>query len=246
MEQGEVDAVIGPNGAGKTTLVAQLAGEVSPDSGPDPVRGRRRHRPAGPRAGALGLARSFQITSIFRDFSALDNVALAVQADAGHSFRLWRDARREATLRDPARAALVEVGLAGRAGVPRLTWPTASSDSSRSPWRSPPGPGSSCWTSPSPGWARKSRGRMVALLARLKRRQTLVLIEHDMDAVFALADRITVLVYGRVIATGSPDEIRGEPRRPRGVSRGLERRSCSSLKRSRPPTARARCCSASA
>ena len=115
--KGELHAVIGPNGAGKTTLIAQLAGEIAPDAGRIHFDGSDVTALTVDRRSQLGLARSFQITSLFLDFTALDNVALAVQAHAGHSFRFWRAARREEELREPARAALARVGLAGRGDV---------------------------------------------------------------------------------------------------------------------------------
>ncbi len=118
MAEGETVAVIGPNGAGKTTLIGQLAGDLRPDAGTIRFAGCGRHRACRRRVRShRGLARSFQITSIFREFSALDNVALAVQAHAGHSFRFWRPARDEAALREPARALLEQVGLGARADV---------------------------------------------------------------------------------------------------------------------------------
>src|SRR3954453_19124449 len=115
VEPGELLAVIGPNGAGKTTLIAELSGELRPDAGTIGFAGADISRLGPARRAMLGIARSFQITSIFREFTALDNVALAIQARAGHSFRFWRAARRDARLRDPAFAALGVVGLAGRA-----------------------------------------------------------------------------------------------------------------------------------
>src|SRR5712692_5863289 len=117
VEPGEIHAVIGPNGAGKTTLVAALAGELRPDAGTIRFAGGDISRLAPARRAALGIARSFQITSVFRDFTALDNVALAVQARAGHSFRFWHAAHRDSRLRDPAQSVLREVGLAARANV---------------------------------------------------------------------------------------------------------------------------------
>src|SRR5436309_9694737 len=117
VEDGETRAIIGPNGAGKTTLIGQLAGDLRPDAGTTRFAGRDVTSLDAPARSRLGLARSFQITSVFPDFSALDNVALAVQAHAGHSFRFWRDARRDPVLRDPALVALTRVGLAERAGV---------------------------------------------------------------------------------------------------------------------------------
>src|SRR5256884_5965220 len=118
VEPGEIHAVIGPNGAGKTTLVAALAGELHPDAGTIRFAGHDISRFGPAHRAALGIARSFQITSIFREFTALDNVALAVQAHARHSFRFWRAARSDPRLREPARAALDEVGLGGRLDVP--------------------------------------------------------------------------------------------------------------------------------
>src|ERR1051325_5939083 len=115
---GEIHAIIGPNGAGKTTLVSALAGELRPDEGAIRFAGRDISRLGPARRAALGIARSFQVTSLFREFSALDNVALAVQAHAGHSFRFWHPALRDKKLREPARAVLDEIGLAGRADTP--------------------------------------------------------------------------------------------------------------------------------
>ena len=111
---GELHAIIGPNGAGKTTLIGQLAGEIAPDAGRIHFDGHDITALPTYRRSQLGLARSFQITSLFPDFTALDNVALAVQAHAGHSFQFWRAARSEDALREPARAALERVGLAER------------------------------------------------------------------------------------------------------------------------------------
>ena len=124
----ELHAVIGPNGAGKTTLIAQLSGQLTPDSGRIRFDGSDITTLPMPARSALGLARSFQITSLFLDLSVLDNVALAVQAHAGHSFHFWRDARREAELRDPARAALARVGLNSArksAGISTQPWRTS-------------------------------------------------------------------------------------------------------------------------
>jgi len=190
--KGELHAVIGPNGAGKTTLIAQLAGEIAPDAGRIRFDGRDVTALPVDRRSRLGLGRSFQITSLFLDFTALDNVALAVQAHAGHSFRFWRDARREPELREPARAALARVGLAGRSDAMAL----AAS------------PRMLLLDEPMAGMGPEESARMVKTLRELKGELTILLIEHDMEAVFALADRITVLVYGRIIASGPPEAIR--------------------------------------
>jgi branched-chain amino acid transport system ATP-binding protein len=208
---GEIHAVIGPNGAGKTTLIAQLAGELRPDAGTIRFAGVDVTRLPVHARSTLGLARSFQITSIFRDFTVLDNVALAVQAHAGHSFRFWRDARREAALREPARAVLATVGLADRADVVAADLAHGEQRQLEIAMALATGPRCLLLDEPTAGMGPEESRQMVALLGRLKGRQTLVLIEHDMDAVFALADRISVLVYGRMIATGPPDEIAASP-----------------------------------
>jgi branched-chain amino acid transport system ATP-binding protein len=138
-------------------------------------------------------------------------VALAVQAHAGHSFRFWRNARHEPALREPARAALAEVGLAGRADVLAADLAHGEQRQLEIAMALATRPRLLLLDEPTAGMGPEESQQMVALLGRLKRHQTLLLIEHDMDAVFALADHITVLVYGRVIATGSPDEIAASP-----------------------------------
>ena len=205
---GELHAIIGPNGAGKTTLIGQLTGEIVPNSGRIAFNGEDITRLPVHRRSALGLARSFQITSLFLDFTALDNVALAVQAHAGHSFHFWRPARTEATLREPAFAALTRVGLAERADtlVSRLSHgehrqlEIAMALATR--------PRMLLLDEPMAGMGPEESARMVRTLRELKQQLTILLIEHDMEAVFALADRISVLVYGRVIACDTPERIR--------------------------------------
>ena len=209
--EGELHAIIGPNGAGKTTLINQLAGEISPDSGWIRFAGRDITALPAYRRSALGLARSFQITSLFRDFTALDNVALAVQAHAGHSFRFWRDARREEELRQPAQAALARVGLAQRAGVPVARLSHGEHRQLEIAMALVAEPRLLLLDEPMAGLGPEESARMVEMLRQLKGSMTVLLIEHDMEAVFALADRITVLVYGRTIASGTPAEIRANP-----------------------------------
>jgi branched-chain amino acid transport system ATP-binding protein len=206
--KGELHAIIGPNGAGKTTLIGQLAGEITPDEGR--IRFEGGDVTAAPtwRRSQLGLARSFQITSLFPDFTALDNVALAVQAHAGHSFRFWRDARSEPALREPAQAALARVGLGGRTDVPVAALSHGEHRQLELAMCLATGPRMLLLDEPMAGMGPDESARMVTLLRELKREVTILLIEHDMEAVFALADRITVLVYGRIIATGSGEEIR--------------------------------------
>ncbi|MEI9804875.1 MAG: ABC transporter ATP-binding protein [Pseudolabrys sp.] len=205
---GELHAVIGPNGAGKTTLIAQLSGQLRPDSGRIHFNGRDITAVPMEKRSALGLARSFQITSLFLDLSVLDNVALAVQARVGHSFHFWRDARREPELRDPARAALARVGLADRAELPASLLSHGEHRQLELAMALASQPRMLLLDEPMAGLGPEESARMVAMLRALKNELTILLVEHDMEAVFALADRITVLVYGRVIASGSPAEIR--------------------------------------
>jgi branched-chain amino acid transport system ATP-binding protein len=207
---GETHAVIGPNGAGKTTLVNQISGAVAPDAGRilfDSLDVTRLPVPARAR---LGLARSFQITQVLARFTALENVALAVQARSGSSFRFWRPAAAEEALNAPAHEALRAVDLAPRAQTPagalshgekrRLELAIALAQS----------PKLLLLDEPTAGAGVEETRRLVAILQSLKRRTTIVLVEHDMQAVFALADRISVLVEGRIIATGTPEAVRAD------------------------------------
>src|SRR5215813_12392928 len=206
---GETHAIIGPNGAGKTTFIGQLAGELRPNAGSIRFADQDVTRLPAPHRARRGLARSFQITSIFRDLSALDNVALAVQAHRGSSFRFWRPARVEAALREPARAALESVGLGGRAGVRAASLAHGEQRQLEIAMALATEPRLLLLDEPVAGMGLEESQRMVRFLATLKGRITIVLVEHDMDAVFTLADRISVMVYGRIIATGTPAEVRG-------------------------------------
>jgi branched-chain amino acid transport system ATP-binding protein len=206
--RGELHAIIGPNGAGKTTLISQLTGQLLPHAGTVHLAGRDiTHVPAWRRS-ALGLARSFQITSLLLDFTAADNVALAAQAHDGHSFRFWGNARKESRLRNIAVAALERVGLASRADTPVSKLSHGEQRELELAVALATKPQVLLLDEPMAGLGITESARMVKLLQELRREVTIVLVEHDMDAVFALADRITVLVYGRVIASGKPSEIR--------------------------------------
>ncbi len=206
--RGELHAVIGPNGAGKTTLIGQLAGEISPDAGHIRFEGREITWLPTYRRSQLGLARSFQITSLFLDFTALDNVVLAVQAHAGHSFHFWANARGEADLRAPARIALARVGLADRGDVLVSRLSHGEHRQLEIAMALATAPRMLLLDEPMAGMGPEESARMVETLRELKGELTILLIEHDMEAVFALADRITVLVYGRIIASGRPETIR--------------------------------------
>jgi len=205
---GELHAIIGPNGAGKTTLIAQLTGELTPNAGHVRFGGVDITQTPPFRRSLLGLARSFQITSVFPDLTVLDNVALAVQAHAGHSFRFWRKARRDTALREPARAALARVGLIGRDEAIVGTMSHGEHRQLEIAMALATRPRMLLLDEPMAGMGPDESARLVTTLRELKKDYTILLVEHDMDAVFALADRISVLVYGRVIATGLPDEIR--------------------------------------
>jgi branched-chain amino acid transport system ATP-binding protein len=211
LEQGELHAIIGPNGAGKTTLIGQLTGEIAPDAGAVRFEGRDITAVPVYRRSAIGLARSFQITSLFMDFTALDNVALAVQAHTGHSFRFWRDARRDSALREPALVALAGVGLAERAYMTVADLSHGERRQLEIAMALATKPRMLLLDEPMAGMGPEESARLIEILRRLKGGMTILLIEHDMDAVFALADRISVLVYGRIIASGDPAAIRADP-----------------------------------
>ena len=210
VERGETHAIIGPNGAGKTTFVSQLQGLLQPDTGSIVLDGRDiTQSPAYARA-HLGIARSFQIASLIPEFTVLAHAALAVQSRAGHSFRFWKKAWEDESLLAPAREAVVTVGL-----EPRMH--TLASDLSHGERRQlelaialAQRPTLLLLDEPMAGIGRQEGARMTQLLASLKGKYSVILIEHDMDAVFALADRISVLVAGHIIKTGTPDEIRND------------------------------------
>jgi len=208
---GEIHALIGPNGAGKTTLINLISGELRPERGTVRFDGfkldglpvhRRTHR---------GLARTYQIANVFNTFAAIDNVALAVQALGGHSFRFWRSARSDARLRQTAMAILARVGLAGRALTPAAQLSHGEQRQLGLAIALASRPRLLLLDEPMAGTGPKSSRQMVALLEALKGQQAMLLVEHDMDAVFTLADRISVLVYGRIIASGAPAAIRENP-----------------------------------
>ncbi len=206
--QGEIHALIGPNGAGKTTLISQLSGLLTPDSGEIIFQGKTITGLPAYEFCRAGLARSFQITSVFQEMSLLDNVAMAVQARSGHSFKFWKNAKKEKLLREPALQYLEQVGLAER-----CNW--LASEVSHGERRQleiamalATEPQMLLLDEPMAGMGREESAQLISTLNGLKKDKTLLLVEHDMDAVFALADTITVLVYGRVVASGEPDSIR--------------------------------------
>ena len=208
---GEIHALIGPNGAGKTTLVHQISGALAPDAGQIGFSGEDVTRLSMHQRVGRGLARSYQVTSIFRRLTALENAVLAVQGAAGSSLRFWRPVRSERALTDAARAVLAQVGLVDRAEVVAGRLAHGEQRQLEVGLSLATKPRLLLLDEPMAGMRPEESARMVALIAGLKAQVTLLLIEHDMDAVFRLADRISVLVSGRVIATGTPAEIRLNP-----------------------------------
>ena len=208
---GEFHAIIGPNGAGKTTLIGLLAGEIAPQDGNISFDGHDITALPVYSRSLLGIARSFQITSLFGGFSALDNVALAVQAHAGHSFQFWENARRDDALREPALEALASVGLEGRSDIQIDKLSHGEQRQLEIAMALATKPRLLLLDEPMAGMGPEESARMVDMLRQLKRNITILLIEHDMETVFALADRVTVLVYGRVIACGDPAAVRNDP-----------------------------------
>mgnify|MGYP002622300712 FL=1 len=208
---GGIHAIIGPNGAGKTTLIHQISGTLRPDAGRILFGGRDVTALPLQRRARLGLARSFQITCILPGFTVLENAALAVQARSGSSFRFFRPAASETALNRQAMSALEQVGLAGRATTPAGALSHGEKRQLELAIALAMQPRLLLLDEALAGAGPEETERLVTILRGLKGAYTILLVEHDMQAVFALADRISVLVYGRVIATGEPDAIRGNP-----------------------------------
>jgi branched-chain amino acid transport system ATP-binding protein len=209
--RGEVHALIGPNGAGKTTLIAQISGVLATESGRILFNGADVTRLAAHARVAAGLARSYQITSIFRRFTVLENLALAVQARSGSSFHFWRPVRAERALFDEARSIAAEVGLAERADARASTLAHGEQRALEVGLALATQPQLVLLDEPMAGMGLQESQAMLALIERMRARVGVLLVEHDMAAVFRLADRISVLVNGRVIATGAPAHIRAHP-----------------------------------
>ncbi len=208
---GEMHALIGPNGAGKTTLINQISGLLAPDDGRIFFAGRDVTQAEPDARAMLGLARSFQITSVLPGFTALENVSLAVQARSGSSYRFFGNASAETALREPALASLSEVGLADRADVVASHLSHGEKRALELAMALAMQPKLLLLDEPMAGTGPEETDKLVAVLKRLKGRFPMLLVEHDMHAVFALADKISVLIYGRILVTGAPDEVRGDP-----------------------------------
>ena len=207
----ELHAIIGPNGAGKTTLIHQLSGLAQPDSGRVIFMGKDVTHLSMDASARLGLVRSFQITSILPRFSALENVAVAAQARDGSSFRFVGNAARETDLNDIAIALLTRFGLAARAHIAAGLLSHGEKRQLELAVALAAKPKLLLLDEPLAGASHEEAQQLVATLKELRRELPIVLIEHDMDAVFALADRVSVLVYGRIIASGLPQAVRADP-----------------------------------
>ncbi len=208
---GELHAIIGPNGAGKTTLINQLSGELTSNEGrvlfsEQDVTSLQIHQRA-----RLGLLRSYQITSIFEQFTVRENAVLAAMGTTEHAFRFWQPMLKRQELAEPADEALQAAGLAHRAEMPAADLAYGERRQLELAMALAAQPKFLLLDEPMAGMSVQESSAVVALLKRLKGRYSILLIEHDMDAVFALADRITVMVYGKIIFTGTPDEIRNHP-----------------------------------
>ena len=208
IKHGELHAIIGPNGAGKTTLIAQLSGETLPDSGE--IIFREKNITALPpfKRSRLGIARSFQITSLMLEMDVIDNITLATLAQDNHSYKFWKPARDDIDLQKSALNALKEIGLEERAFEKVGNLSHGEHRQLEIAMALATQPHLLLLDEPMAGMGTEEGRKILKILQKLKRRKTILLIEHDMDVVFALADRITVLVYGQVIASGSPESIK--------------------------------------
>ncbi|SAI48537.1 branched-chain amino acid ABC transporter ATP-binding protein [Bordetella ansorpii] len=212
LRPGEIHALIGPNGAGKSTLIHLLSGTLPADAGTLTVAGADVSGMNGHQRVAAGLSRSYQITNIFKSFSVLDNLLLAVQAHAGSSFRFWRARGREEALYEQARALARQCALdAALLERPAGTLPHGEQRKLEFALALAARPKVLLLDEPMAGMGPDETLRLADLIDSLRGEAAMLLVEHDMQAVFRLADRISVLVYGRVIATGTPDEIRANP-----------------------------------
>lgn len=211
VQAGAIHAIIGPNGAGKTTLINQIGGQVPPDGGRIVLEGRDITALPVHTRSHLGLARSFQITNVLPGFSTVDNVAVAAQAHAGHSFRFFGAVAREAALTERAMACLETVGLADRAPIRAGALSHGEKRQLEIAMALATEPTVLLLDEPMAGTTHEETARLTETLEGLRGRYTILLVEHDMTAVFALADTISVLVYGRVIAEGTPEAIRADP-----------------------------------
>jgi len=208
VEQGKIHAIIGPNGAGKTTLLSQLCGQLKPDSGDIRFGGHSIVNDSTASRARLGLARSFQITSVVMPMTLLENVMLAVQGSSGHSFRFWSPVSKDRDMAAAAMSSLAEVGLKSRAGQIAANVSHGEQRQLEVAMALAMQPRMLLLDEPMAGMGKEEGALMVDILNRLKGEMTILLVEHDMDAVFSMADQLSVLVNGHIIATDSVANIR--------------------------------------
>lgn len=208
IKQGELHALIGPNGAGKTTLIAQLSGLTRSDSGQILFKRQDVTRMSAHALVRLGLARSFQITSVFPEMSVHENVAIAIQASSSHSYRFWSPALKDRQRSERADGVLEKVGILDRREQLASQLSHGERRQLEIAMALATDPDLLLLDEPMAGMGREESAEMMSLLNQLKSVKTIFMVEHDMDVVFALADRISVLVYGRVIASDTPEAIR--------------------------------------
>ena len=211
LRKGEIHALIGPNGAGKSTLIKQISGEIPPDQGQILFEGRDITRLDTAARARLGLARSFQVSSVLPEFSVLQNVMLALTGASGRVLRFWRPALKDRDLSAAARDHLKDAGLEGREDLPAAILSHGERRKLEIAMALAMKPKAFLLDEPMAGMGLEGSKQLTTLLDQLRHQAPILLVEHDMDAVFALADRISVLVYGRIIATGSVAEIRANP-----------------------------------
>lgn len=211
LRKGEIHALIGPNGAGKSTLIKQISGEIRPDQGQIQLEGRQITALDTAARARLGLARSFQVSSVLPEFTVLQNVMLALTGASGQVFRFWRSALKDHNLTGPARNHLRAAGLEGREDLPAAILSHGERRKLEIAMALAMKPKAFLLDEPMAGMGPEGSKQLTHLLNRLRHQAPILLVEHDMDAVFALADRISVLVYGRIIATGNVAEIRANP-----------------------------------
>lgn len=208
VEQGQIHAIIGPNGAGKTTLISQLSGQIKPDSGDIRFGGHSMVNYSMARRAHEGLARSFQITSVLLPMTLLENVMLAIQGSSGHSFRFWKPVMQEHTMKQAAMQYLAQIGLDDRAQRIAAKVSHGEQRQLELAMALAMKPRMMLLDEPMAGMGKEEGEIMLEILNRLKGKVTILLVEHDMDAVFRMADKLSVLVNGHVIATDTVANIR--------------------------------------
>ncbi len=211
VKPGEIHALIGPNGAGKTTLISQLMGEIKPNEGRIEINGQAVDGLPMAKRVKLGLARTFQISCLLPDFTVRENVALAVQVRQGSSFRFLANASRDETLFEEAMTYLRKVDLERCADELVANLSHGDQKQLELAVALATKPRLLLLDEPMAGLGLTESQQMIEVLRQLKSEVSMLLVEHDMEAVFALADRVSVLVYGRVIASGTVDEIKDNP-----------------------------------